>query len=258
MKILIFIWKRALLFSFLLIQIYYNSQVIIKYTNNEKLEKILLNRKEKQITINKNQINDVVFEKNDKVLIDNKQVDFYYTKDTLYIFDKTKEIEGITINPKLRKEEIISNKRKLLHTTVISSSIKSAAYFNVKKDNNKNIFLKSFYIYPTKILYTDGNLVFRIQKVGENGFPDEQNILIEFKTKMSNIKNGKNEIILPKIIKIPDEGAFLTITHDEIFLKEIYYTKCVSNTMSYQKTTAKSNWSKYNFPVFFYKLKILN
>lgn len=230
------------------------AQKIIRFSDGKEFNSIHILKNNELIRITNKELLDFSFEPSDKIFYEKRNVDFSFSNDTLTFFDKVTEIETVNLQSNIRRQEKeIKNRRKARYTCTIYSLTSKGAYINISSLSTKTKFLKSVFIYPKRIQTKQGNLKISLYS-NDNGLP--ANSLLDFSIKMSEIKNGRNEIILPQITKIPDDGIFLVISHDAKNLQEIYETRCSKETVSYQKVN-NYTWNISDFPTFMYKLKVL-
>lgn len=122
----------------------------------------------------------------------------------LFFFDKVKEIESVDLISKKKTEYTFKTKKRKNTIGSIFANSFWATLVQVPVDN-KNSFVKSITIYPTKQFYFEGKLKIVLLNI-ENGMPDDSSVIMSFEKDLSEIKMREWEIVLPKIIKYPIDG----------------------------------------------------
>ncbi|PTT74100.1 hypothetical protein, partial [Chryseobacterium sp. HMWF001] len=95
--VILFIWKRALLFSFFIISFFCNAQKIIRFSDGKQIDSVFVVNSTQKILIHKKNVVNYNYTSNDRILYQNKIYDFTLENDSLILFDKTKEIEPVNI-----------------------------------------------------------------------------------------------------------------------------------------------------------------
>lgn len=253
-------WKRALLFSFLFFVISLKSQIFIRNSDYKAFLSVTIKHQGKNIEINKANFKNISFEPDDKVDYNNRLLDFSVSQDTLFFFDKVKEIEEVHIS----NDENIDRKEKTIKSSELKHS--SAAIFPnnlnatfIKIEVSRKTFVKSIIFFPSLISFPhdiEGNIDIQILP-NLNGFPDIDNPILSFQRDISETVNKKWEIILPKIIKYPNNGFFVTFYYLSSDKTKTALLKMNRDTYMYSYYPQLKVWKKSNINGYFYKLKVL-
>lgn len=242
-----------MLFSFLLFSVSFFAQTFIRSSDEKVFSSIVVIHNGKSSIIDKSSFKTFEFNEKDKVLYDNKQLDFSVSNDTLFFFDKVKEIEEVEIVKKKNKVEL---KKALLNVF-----LNQHASTYVKLNSNNRTFVKSILLFPKAIYNPKGFIQVKILR-NVNGFPDIDSPILSFETDLSNIQNKKWEIILPKIIKYPDEGFFVDLffpieNKENIDLKPNIIFESNKETPIYFYYPQSKEWKKMSFNGYLVKLKTI-
>ncbi len=253
--------KRVLLFSFLLFSAIFYGQTFIRSSDEKVFNNVIVKQDGENIEINKTNFKDFLFKPDDKIVYDKRLLDFSINKDTLYFFDKVKEIEAVEIIKFNGKKKIISSKKKRASAEIFANN-RIASLIEIESE--KKTFVKSLVLLINKFQFTnefDGILKVQILK-NTNGFPDDSSEQASFEINISELMANhkpfteqKIQLDFPNIIKYPKEGLFIvlnlktdkkhtvSLTQNEDTQMFIYYPK--------------EGWKKQNFNGYYYQLKIL-
>lgn len=259
------IWKRALLFSFLLKLNSLFGQVILRNSDGQTFDFIEISQNNKPGIIFKDlDIHKFSFTSNDKVIYQNKKYDFTIYNDTLVFFDKVREIDEVKIvseNGFGKKNKIIKSSKGIGVAEIFKNGFTGTF---VKINTTKKTYIKSIILFPQKGMSFSGRFegILDIQILGnKNGFPDNNSEILFFSKNISEIildKYGnakKWELVLPKIIKYPTDGFFivLNLKTNEKNSIGLELNKDSQMYMYYPS----EGWKKLNNNSYQYKLKIL-
>ena len=254
-------WKRVLLFSFLIFFAIFKSQTFIRSSDEKTFDSIVILHKGVNILVNKSNFKAIDFDRNDKVLYNNKSIDFSISRDTLFFFDKVKEIEEVHItneNLDNKKEKtIISRELKYNGADIFPNNL-IATYIKIAA--TKKTFVKSIVFFPELLFFPHdikGNIDIQILP-NVNGFPDINNPILSFQRDISETVNKKWEIVLPRIIKYPNDGFFVTFYYLSDDKKRTTVLKLNRDTYMYFYYPQTKEWKKATFNGYFYKLRILH
>ena len=253
--------KRVLLFSFLLFSTIFYCQTFIRNSDEKVFDNIIVKHDGKDVEINKTNFKDFLFNTNDKIVYNNKLLDFSMTQDTLYFFDKVKEIEAVEIVKFNGKKKTISNNKKRASAEIFANN-RIASLIEIESE--KKTFVKSLILFINKFQVTDefeGILKIQILK-NINGLPDDSSELASFEMKVAEIMANRKpftykkiQIDFPNIIKYPKEGLFV------VLLLETGEKHTVSLTQNDDTPMfifyPKEGWKKQDFNGYYYQLKIL-
>lgn len=250
---------RALAFSlFLVSQIFY-SQTFVRHSDEKVFDSVVVLQKGKKLILNKSNFNSFQSAVDDKVLFNSKLLDFHVSNDTLIFFDKVKEIEGLHL-----EKEIFDNKRektfksnKANATAQIYTNNLLATFISIKA--KKKTFVKSIIFYPETSLFPNdisGSLKIQILH-NLNGFPDNDTEILSFERDIAESVNKEWEIVLPRIIKYPESGFFVTFYYQSSDKKKTSVLKLNSDSQMYMFYPQDKQWKRINNNGYLYKLKVL-
>lgn len=255
-------WKRAMLFSFLIFMHKNYGQKFLRNSDYKEFESVIVMNNNGKKILDKNNFKKELFKDGDKVLYNNKLVDFMVSNDTLFFFDKIKEIEEVEllhVNNKAEKK--VKSKKKNASAEIFANN-RVATYIKIK--NNKKIFIKSFTVVQKGILFPEDEFfegILQIQILKNlNGFPDDNSELLSFEKNIPKMANKwdnsqKWEIVLPQVIKYPEDGFFI-----------VFYIKTdkkhtialgVNDESPMYMFYPNEGWKKLSFNSYYYQLKIL-
>lgn len=255
-------WKRALLFSFLILINRSFAQKILRNSDYKEFESVVLvNNNEKKI-LDKENFKTTVFKNWDKILYNDKAVEFAISNDTLFFFDKVKEIEEVEILDIHNKiEKTVRSKKKNASAEIFANN--RIGTF-IKINTTKKTFIKSFTVLQRASLQGEedfeGTLQIQLLK-NSNGLPDDSAELLSFEKKIPEIENNKWslsqkwEITLPQIIQYPKEGFFI-----------VFYLKSdkkhtvalnINDESPMYIFYPNEGWKKLSFNSYYYQLKVL-
>ena len=183
--------------------------------------------------------------------------DFVIENNNLVFFDEVKEIELVEIINYKKDELIFKSAKKKNYTCSLFSGNMEAVF--LPEISNKKTYLKSITIFPKKIMSKDGILEIYIYE-NNNGFPKDNEALLEIKKNINDITVANFEITLPKIIKYPEKGLFLAFrvkANNGGLSKRVMDLSCNSESQGYIKSEYLNKWHIQNFPAFQYKLRVL-
>ncbi|GEM_PF-1247004 len=216
--------KRVFLFSVLFICNISFCQKIIRFSDNKEFDSIVIVDGDKKSVIHKNDIFKSQFQKNSKVLYNNKLSDFVFDNGTLTFFDKVEEIDEVVIDEGNKKKvenlKIHKNHNKKDGITTLFSNCKTA--FPIKFDAKDNTYIKAINLTVYERKNFDKNLGKLKIQILENkeDFPDDNNLLMEFEKNLSDFNLKFNNYLLskikiefPKKLKYPQKGIFIVIEY---------------------------------------------
>ncbi|PVV54799.1 hypothetical protein DD829_16395 [Chryseobacterium sp. HMWF035] len=252
--------KRALLFSFLFFITSVESQVFIRNSDYKIFTSVTVKHQDKNIEINKVNFKNISFDPDDKVVYNNKLLDFSVSQDTLFFFDRVKEIEEVHVS----YNENVDRKEKTIKSSELKRSSASIFPNNlnatfIKIEVSRKTFVKSIIFFPNLISFPHdikGNIDIQILP-NINGFPDIDNPIMSFQRDISETVNKKWEIVLPKIMKYPDNGFFVTFYYLSSDTSKTALLKMNKDTYMYSYYPQYKAWKKSNINGYFYKLKVL-
>ncbi|GAA5088848.1 hypothetical protein GCM10023210_12910 [Chryseobacterium ginsengisoli] len=252
--------KRVLLFSFLLFSAIFYGQTFIRSSDEKVFNNVIVKQDGKNIEINKTNFKDFLFKPDDKIVYDNRLLDFSINQDSLYFFDKVKEIEEINIvgeNLGNKNEKIIkSGETQKVYADIFPNNY--IATF-IKIGAKKRTFVKSITFFPDK-RFSIKNLSGKIQiQIMPNlgGFPDEDSTILTFEKDMSETYQNKWEIELPRIMKYPDNGFFVVFYYQSNNKKMTATLKLNNESDMFLFYPTNKEWKSIKNNGYLYKLKIL-
>lgn len=207
--------KRALLFSLFFLFFIAKCQVIIRHSDNKKLDSIIIDRNNEKITIKKKDISLFVMKNQDKVYFNNKLMDFVIANDSLIFFDKVIDIEKIeikSIKTGNRRERIIKSNKMVDYIKIVPNNTFATL---IKLNTSKKAYLKSIIFLLEPLLYNPeakGKVKIEILS-NVNELPNESQPILVFEKDFGAATKKQWEILLPKIIELPKEGLFVTLHH---------------------------------------------
>jgi len=245
------IWKRVLLFSFLFFLSICTAQTFVRSSDEKTFSSVTVLKNNKNIIVDQSNFKTFKFDESDRVLYNSKLLDFSISSDTLFFFDKIKEIEEVEIVKKNNGGEL---KNALLN---IFLNQHAATYIRLNSKNK--IFVKSILFFPKIIYNSKGLIQVRILK-NINGYPDLNSPILSFETDLSKVQDKKWEIPLPKIIKYPKEGFFVDLffqieNKEDVILKPNIILKPNKETPIYFYYPQTNEWKKMSFNGYSVKLK---
>lgn len=252
--------KRAVLFSFLFFSLLFKSQTFIRNSDDKIFENITVLHEQKNVEIDKSNFKNFPFDTNDKIVYNGKLLDFSISHDTLYFFDKVKEIEEVHIsgdNLNNKKERTINGNELKRYSAAIFPNNLVATFIQV--DVKKKTFVKSITFFPEPSSFpNDINGSIEIQILPNvNGFPDNDNPILSFQKDISETVQKKWDIILPQIIKYPENGFFVTFFYKSVDKRRTAILKLNKDTYSYFYYPQSKEWKMATFNGYLYKLRIL-
>lgn len=142
----------------------------------------------------------------------------------------------------------------------LQTNYKTGVLVKVDTDNKK-VYIKSITLYPKIIAdLKDDETILEISLLPViNNFPDSNNPILTFTENYSNIKKNKWTILLPRIIKYPENGFVLSfnLKYSKNNVNAIYFQSS-PNTFTFQYNSKHYGGWKITEPIgFMYKLKIL-
>lgn len=257
MKIDIRKWEIFIFSIFLVMPNCYFGQTFLIFSNNKNLDSINVYRQNKQnVWITKNNFKETSFRNDDKILYNNELMDFSKSNDTIIIFDKTKEIDGVEIiNYDLRNKinKFQKNNKNNSASADFVNNVKIATL--VKFNFTEKSFLKSITLFPRFIENTDGILEIQIL-ANNNGIPDNDNPILVFEKTFSDITKKKWEINFPRIIKYPKNGCFVAFLLKNGEKRNVSFQLNTDSEML-MYYPLNNEWKKIGFNGYHFKLKIL-
>jgi len=178
----------------------------------------------------------------------------------VYGKEKFKDIEEVKLeyeDLKNKKNKTFNSKELKNNFCVIFRNQKLATL--IKIDAQKKVFIKSVVFFPdTRFLAHDikGNIDIEVLP-NVNGFPDIDNPILSFKRDISETVQKKWEIILPKIIKYPENGFFITFDYQSNDQGKTSQLKMNKNTAMYFYYPQSDQWKKLNINGYLYIVKFL-
>lgn len=253
-------WKREVISLFLLCFSNFSySQVFIRHSDSKSFESVTIVNSNKTKILNKDNLRNYKYEIGDKVLYNTKLLDFAIDHDTLFFFDKVKEIDEVQLtadNLKNKKEKTVKSSENKRAIADIFPNNRIATL--VKIDVQKKSFIKSITFYPDK-RFTSKNLTGKIQiqiLSNLNGFPDNNNPILIFEKDMSETSLSKWEIELPRIIKYPENGFFVTFFY-ETKNKATAVLRLNDDSDMYMFYPQNNEWRSIKNNGYLYKVKLL-
>ena len=254
-------WKREIIsLSFLFFSSCFYSQAFIRSSDEKSFDEVTIVSKNKNIIIDKNNFKDYKPVVGDKVLYNQKLLDFAIENDTLFFFDKVKEIEEISIvgdNLENKREKIIkSGENQRVYADIFPNN--QIATF-IKINTSKRTFVKSITFFPDK-RFSMKNLPGKIQiqiMPNTRGFPDNNSVILSFEKDMSETFQNKWEIELPRIIKYPDNGFFVVFYYKSDNKKMTATLKLNNESDMFLFYPQSNEWKSIKNNGYLYKLKVL-
>jgi len=243
---------------FFIFSLILQSQTFIRSSDEEAFSSVTLSRKGKNTIIDKSNFKNFEFDQNDRILYNNKLLDFSISNDTLFFFDKVKEIESVNLVGKNKIESVVKVKKRRIATCSIFANRGEAVIIKLPSANEKT-FVKSITVFPKRQFYFEGKIKISILNI-INNLPNDVSPILTFEKDLKEIEDSEWEIVLPKIIKYPKDGlslAFLYENH-KISRSESRFlnTKCTDESRGYTKCCG-NDWSVVNFAGLLYKVKVL-
>lgn len=242
-----------MLFSFIFFSYLFSAQIFIRSSDEKIFSSVVILHEGKNNIVDKSNFKSFSFNENDKVLYNNKLIDFSVSNDTLFFFDRVKEIEEVEIVKKKNDDEL---KNGLLD---IFLNQHAATY--IKLNSKKRTFVKSIQFFPKFIYNAKGLIQVKILR-NVNGYPDIDSPILSFETDLSKVQDKKWEIVLPQIMKYPEEGFFVDLffrieNKENIDLKPSIVFKPNKETPMYFYYPQTKEWKKMSFSGYLVKLKTL-
>lgn len=243
-----------MLFSFFfLIIVFSNAQTFVRSSDEKVFNSIVISHNGKNNVVDKSNFKTFEFDEKDKVLYNNKLIDFSVSNDTLFFFDKVKEIEEVEI---VKKNNEVELKNGLLN---IFLNQHTATY--IKLNSKNRTFVKSIMFFPKFIYNPKGFIQVKILK-NVNGYPDIDSPILSFETDLSKVQDKKWEILLPQIMKYPEEGFFVDLffqldNKENVVFKPSIIFKPNKETPIYFYYPQTKEWKKMSFSGYLVKLKTL-
>lgn len=246
----------ALICSLILFTNSIHAQTFIRYSNDEELPSVNLVSKSRTATVNKANFKNFVFLDDDKVSLDHQSLDFSISNDTLYIFDKVKELEEVKIVKEdfSKKDESTLKGNKTGAYADINSNNQIATL--IKINNKKKTFIKSIIFFPKDINSPVGKLEIRLL-TNKNGLPDHESPILEFEKDFSEITPKRWEIVFPRPILYPQDGLFISFFHHADQKKWNATLRLNADSHMYMFYPKINEWKKMSFNGYYFKLKVL-
>ncbi len=246
----------ALICSLILFTNSLQAQTFIRYSNDEEVPSVNLVSKHRTATVNKANFKNFVFLDDDKVLLDHKSLDFSISNDTLYIFDKVKELEEVKIEKENfgKKDESTVKGHKASAYADITSNNQIATL--IKINSKKKTFLKSIILFPKEINSPVGKLQIKLL-VNRNGLPDHESSILEFEKDFSEITAKQWEIVFPRPILYPPDGLFISLFHHTEQKKWNVLLRLNADSHMYMFYPQLNEWKKMSFNGYYFKLRVL-
>ncbi|MCY1661257.1 hypothetical protein [Chryseobacterium sp. SL1] len=218
-----------------------------------------MNANNERRNLDKKNFKSFLFKENDKVLYNNKSTDFYVSNDTLFIFDRIKEIEEVKIDYEdvSNKEERIVKSKKANAVATIPPNNRVATF--IKINVKKKTFIKSVTFFPDLLFVPqnmDGNVEIEILP-NLNGLPDIDNPIMSFQRDISETVNKKWEIILPRIMKYSEDGFFIAFYYKSDNKIRTTSLRLGKDAPMYMYYPQYGEWRKMSYGGYLYKLKVL-
>lgn len=252
--------RKTTFFAFLLFSSFFYAQSFIRISDEKAFDSVILFRKGKTIELNKSNFKDFSFHPEDKIQYNNKLLDFSVSQDSLFFFYKVKEIEEVH----LTSENVHNKSEKTIKSKVLKHW--AAAIFPnnlwatfIKIDTQKRTFVKSVIFFPEPLSFphsVKGKLDIQILP-SVNGMPDNDNPILTFQKDIFDASQKKWEIILPRIIKYPDNGFFVTFYYQYDYKEKLPFLKLNQQTYLYNYYPQTDEWKKSIANGYLYKLKVL-
>lgn len=246
-------------FIFLLSPILLMSQTFIRSSDEKAFRSVTLSRNGKNTIIDNSNFKNFEFDQNDRILYNDKLLDFSVSNDTLFFFDKVKEIEKVQLdyeNLNNKREKTFKSEKKNASSEIFANN--RIATF-IKIDTKKKTFVKSVIFFPELLFFShDIKGIIDIQVLPSvNGFPDDGNPILSFQREISEAVRKKWEIVLPRIIKYPDEGFFVTFYYQPKNMKKTAVLKLNNESQMFMYYPQDHQWKITNVGCFLYKVKVL-
>lgn len=251
--------KRLITFSFLLLLNFFSSQNIIRHSDEKSMDSVVLLQKGNKVVLNRSNFRNFKFNNDDKILYENNILDFYVSEDSLIFFDKVKEIEEIhldEVNVNEKKEKAFKANKANATAQIFTNNL-IATFVNIK--TRKRTFVKSIIFYPEISLFPNdvrGKITIKLL-LNLNGFPDNTSELLVFDKDISETINKNWEIILPKIVKYPKNGFFVTFFYQSNDKNKTSVLRLNKESKMYMFFPAENQWKKMFNNGYLYKLKVL-
>lgn len=239
-----------------------SSQAILRNSDYRKYERVIIvnGNNKKELTIDN--FKSFQFNNGDKVLYDGRLVDIALSNDTIFFFDKVKEIQEVEIVNYGKKKEKKIKSRKKNATGMLIPNTRVATLIQI--NNQKKTFIKSFTIQISKFQVTEeysGEL--EIQLLNNlQGFPNDSSEIMSFKKNISELIGeqkpftSKNlEITLPRIIEYPKDGFFI-VFHLKTNQKDSVGLS-LNNQSEIFMYYPNEGWKNLDYNGYYYQLKIL-
>lgn len=254
-------WKRDIISLFFLsFSSYFYSQTFIRDSDKKSFNEVTIVRSNKNIVINRKTFKDYKPSIDDKILYNQKLLDFAIENDSMFFFDKVKEIEEINVvgdNLENKKEKIIkSGETQKVYAAIFPNNY--IATF-IKINTNKRTFVKSITFFPDK-RFSVKNLSGKIQiQIMPNlgGFPYEESTILTFEKDMSESYQNRWEIELPRIIKYPENGFFMVFYYQSDNKKMTTTLKLNNESDMFLYYPKNKEWKSIKNNGYLYKLKVL-
>lgn len=247
----------------MILPVFFSSQTFVRHSDDKTVDSIVIVNANNKKILNKSNFRNYKLNENDKVLYNNRALDFYLQNDTLVFFDKVKEIKEVEIVNYTNKSErkIKSNKKRSVAEVFANSRIATL----VKINTSRKTFVKSISLVqrgirnPSGVVF-DGYVRFQLLE-NKNGFPDDASEILSFERKPPKMEENRKsreqkwEINLPQIIEYPKDGFFMVLfietdkkhtiglqQNDDSFMYIFY---------------PNEGWKKREINGYYYQLKIL-
>lgn len=238
----------------------FKSQAFIRSSDGKTFDSVILVHAGENMEINKSNYKDFPFNSEDKILYNNKHLDFYISQDTLIFFDRIKDIEEVHFtneNFSNKKEKTVKSRELKNNIAAIFPNNLTGTY--IKINTSKRTFVKSIVFFP-ELLFSSHDIKgdIHIQILNNiNGFPDSNNPILSFQKDISETVNKQWEIVLPKIIKYPESGFFVTFNYQSEDKSRTATLKLNKDTYMYRFYPNTEEWKKSSVNGYLYKLKVL-
>lgn len=254
------IWKRACSFSFFILNFSFNAQILMRNSDGKLFDEVLIKRNQDVVRVNKDNLRKFNFDVADKVLYDDLLLDFMINQDTLLFFDDVREIPVVEILSFKGKRKVVSPKKSKRGIQLIPGE-KLATYLVDKPD--VKTYIKAIELQVNKYQLTndfDGTLV--VQILGnKDGIPNDMEEIEIFSYDLNDLMKGRTaftetkvRLDLPKVIKFPEKGFFISIYVKTDRSKTLVLSQSREGSM-YRFT--RGSWVRENVPGFYYQLIVL-
>ncbi|WP_316795513.1 hypothetical protein [Pedobacter agri] len=229
---------------------------MVRNSDNKLFDSLTIINNSRRAQIERSNFYSFSFKDGDKVLLNNKLLDFTVNRDTLFFFDKTREIEEVQLvskNLTERREHAVKSKKTNAYADIASNNRVGTL---IKFNSKKRTFIKSIILFPKEINSPTGKLEIQLLD-NVNGMPDNGSPLISFEKNFPDTVQKEWEIVLPRPVKYSENGLFAVFYHHADNKKWTITLRLNADSQMYMFYPQTNEWKKMSFNGYQYKLKVL-